>query len=431
MAWADTTRKAEAQGGGLGSLAVTINNTVAGNMVVVGCSVYGNGTGDPNSAGSDGANTWSQVFSRVQASGSERQEAALLSSVLGTGGNRTITVDPGSGTYDYSLFAHEFSGTHATPASGTPVTNSGGSGTSADTTAFTPADPDTLYIAVLGNSASGTITENVSPGDTNWTLSNDHESGSAAEPGSMVFYILSGSAASRRAAWTIPTGTFWAAGIGAFKPAASSAAQLEGLITAALTMSADLTTAIEMASLVSANGDVAADLTTQILMEALSLLNGDMLAELTTAIEMAAQVSAAGNVQAEITTEILMEAGMSAGGTVTADLSVGAAPLEGVIGCSAGVSADLTTAIEMAALIAGSAQSVADLQTAIEFEAIMTSNGLVAADLVTAIQLEGNVLGEAFVSADLTGGTPPPPSFSGGSPTKPSMIARQRMLRVR
>lgn len=229
MPFTDTGRKAEITGGGVASLAITLNNTVAGNLVVVGVSSYNSSSNTASSTANDGANTWTQLFSRVQSSGVERQEAALIYSVLGTGGNRTITVDPGTVSYDMSIYAHEFSGTHATPASGTPVTNAGTTQTTADTTAFTPADPDCLYVAMLGNSATGTITENVSPGDNNWTLSNDHESGSAAEPGSMVFYISSGAAASRRAAWTIPSGTFWAAGIAAFKPAASAASLLASI----------------------------------------------------------------------------------------------------------------------------------------------------------------------------------------------------------
>jgi hypothetical protein len=122
-----------------------------------------------------------------------------------------------------SVYAHEFSGPHDTPASGTPVTATGVTAqTLADTGAFTPADADALYVAIDGHSASGTVTENVAPGDTDWTLSNDHESGVAAEPGSMVFFIRSGSAVARRSAWTIPSSTFWAAILAGFKPAVAA-----------------------------------------------------------------------------------------------------------------------------------------------------------------------------------------------------------------
>lgn len=221
MAYSDTTRKAEATGGGVGSLAVTLNSTVAGNLVVVGVSSYNNASSAPSAAGSDGGNTWSQAFTRTTSNGTERQEGALVYSVLGTGGNRTITIDPGASTYDMWIAAHEFSGPHATPLSGTPVTNGATASTTADTTSFTPADADCLYVAVEGHAASGTIAENNATGDTNWTLSNENESGSAAEPGSMVFFIRSGTAVARRAAWTIPS-TYYAAGIAGFKPDAGT-----------------------------------------------------------------------------------------------------------------------------------------------------------------------------------------------------------------
>lgn len=215
----DTTRKAENAAGSAGSVTVTLNSTVAGNLVVVGCSIYNaNATAAPSLGITDGGNTYSQVFKATASSGSERQLATLWYSILGTGGNRSIVIDANDGElYDWWCAAHEFAGADA--VSGTAVTNTGTTQTTSDTTAFTPADADTLYVAVDGHSASGTVTENVSPGDTDWTLSNENESGSSAEPGSMVWFILSGAAVARRAAWTIPSGTFWAAGIGAFKPA--------------------------------------------------------------------------------------------------------------------------------------------------------------------------------------------------------------------
>lgn len=224
MSYVDTGRKAEASGGSIQSLNITLNSTVAGSLVVVGSSVYQNLSITPNSIVTDGGNTWTQSFSRVQTSGTERQEAALSYSVLTTGGNRTINIDPNVSTdsFDIAGFAHEFSGPAATPASGTSVTNVGTTQTTSDTTSFTPADADCLFVAVDGNSASGTITENVAPGDTNWTLSNKLESGASGEPGSMVFFIQSGGPTARRAAWTIPTGTFWAAGIAGFKPVGTS-----------------------------------------------------------------------------------------------------------------------------------------------------------------------------------------------------------------
>lgn len=216
----DTTRKAENTAGGAGSVTVTLNSTVAGNLVVVGCSLYNSNSSIAPSLGiTDGGNTYTQVFKASRSVSFERQVATLWYSVLGTGGNRTIVIDANDAeNYDWWCNAHEFAGADATPVSGTAVTNSGTSETTSDTTAFTPADADALYVAVDGHSASGTVTENVSPGDTDWTLSNENESGASAEPGSMVFFIRSGGAVARRSAWTIPSGTFWAAGIGAFKP---------------------------------------------------------------------------------------------------------------------------------------------------------------------------------------------------------------------
>jgi hypothetical protein len=181
--YTDTGRKNTAIGGGVGSVNVTLNSTVAGNLVVVGASTFNGSSIDPNSIVTDGVNAWTQTFSRVASSGANRQEAALSFSVLTTGGNLTITVDPGTAIYDMWVDAHEFSGPHATPSSGTPVTNEGTTETTSDTTAFTPADSSCLFVAVDGNSASGTITENVAPGNTDWTLSNENESGAGAEPG--------------------------------------------------------------------------------------------------------------------------------------------------------------------------------------------------------------------------------------------------------
>ena len=217
MAWTDTTRKAEAQGGGVTSLNVTLNSTVAGNLVVAGHSSFeGAGNFAAATTYSDGGNTWTESF-RTAISGG-KQISGLGYSVLTTGGNRTINFDPGTSSYDMSVYVHEFSGPHATPASGTPVTSTGNS-TTASTGAMTPADNDVLLIAVDGHATSGTVTENA--GSEGFTLSNDHESGTSAEPGSMVFKILSGAPGTPSHSWTIPSG-LWAAGIAAFKPAAEA-----------------------------------------------------------------------------------------------------------------------------------------------------------------------------------------------------------------
>lgn len=220
MAWADTTRKAEAQAGGVATVTVSLAGTVAGNHVMAGCSAYGLPGMDPIAV-SDGGNTWTDHATAELGV----QAASLSSSKLGTGGTRSIVFDPlGANNHDFSAYAHEFSGGADPAVSGTPIEATGTTETTSDTGAFTPTNADALYVAVEGNTSSGTITENVAPGDTNWTFSNDHESGTAAEPGSMVFFILSGAAVSRRSAWTIPSGANWAAVIAGFKPAAAGAA---------------------------------------------------------------------------------------------------------------------------------------------------------------------------------------------------------------
>ncbi|MGH7339110.1 MAG: hypothetical protein ACREKH_01335, partial [Candidatus Rokuibacteriota bacterium] len=180
MAYTDTGRKAEAQGGGVGSLNVTLNSTVAGNFLALGSSVYQDETAV---AVSDGVNgSYTQSF-RVHV---QFATAALHYVANNGGGNLTITSDPsgGAGTYDMSIYAHEFSGgPTSAPASGTPATNTG-TGTTSSTTAMTPADNDVLLLAVDSHTTSGTVTENA--GGDGFSLSNEHESGASAEPGSLV-----------------------------------------------------------------------------------------------------------------------------------------------------------------------------------------------------------------------------------------------------
>lgn len=222
MAWAAVGRKIEGTVGGAGAINITLNSTVAGNFVAVGTSCYNAAGGAMEPVVTDGGNTWTKSFTKQGTGSSNIQAASLSYSILGTGGNRTINSDPGASTYDMWANAEEFSDPNATPASGTPATGSstGTAGTTSDTSAMTPADNDVLVIAVEGHTAGGTVTENSSPGDTGFTLSNDHESGSSAEPGSMVYKIISGSPGTPRAAWTIPS-SHWACGIAAFKPSAA------------------------------------------------------------------------------------------------------------------------------------------------------------------------------------------------------------------
>ena len=220
MAYTDTTRKVTGSSAAAVSLDIVLNNTVAGNLVVVVC--VANRAGGPASAPTitDGGNTWTKETSQwVDPTG-----VGISWSVLTTGGNRTINCSPnGVNTYAIAAFAHEFSGQHATPKSGTNVLSSGSS-TTADTTAMTPADNDPLVVAAAGSvDGDTTFTENVGPGDTGWTLSNEQQTGASGATGSMVFKIISGAPGTPRAAWTLSPTRAWVTFIMAFKPSIDAA----------------------------------------------------------------------------------------------------------------------------------------------------------------------------------------------------------------
>lgn len=239
MAYVSTGRKNYNWGGGVAACTVTLNSTVAGNLLVVGMSSYASDGSAQDIVVTDnvGGNTWTKSYVNQGTGASNVQASGLAYCVLTTGGNTTITVDPGSfaSGYDMSVYVEEFTGPHASPVSGTPAVNAstGTSVTTASTGTMTPADNDVLVVAVMGYAATGATTENQSPGDTGFTLSNEHENGSSAEPGSMVWKIISGAPGTPRAGWTIPS-THFAAGIAAFKPAASDTVALTGTVTSSI-----------------------------------------------------------------------------------------------------------------------------------------------------------------------------------------------------
>jgi hypothetical protein len=224
VAWADTTRKAENGAGGAASLNVTLNSTVAGTFIAAGASMW-KSTGAPASCAVtddvNGAYT-SSFFIPIAAA---TLAASLSYLPSGAGGTLTITFNPeggGSGdTNDLCGYVHEFSGGHATPASGTPATDEGTSGTTAATGAMTPADNDVLVFAAMAYLEDNTITENA--GAEGFTLSNESDSGNpgGGQHGSLVFKIISGAPGTPSHSWTLGAAGGWAAGIAAFKPAAA------------------------------------------------------------------------------------------------------------------------------------------------------------------------------------------------------------------
>ena len=230
MAWSYGGLQNSNNGSGSGSLTVALNGTTAGRFIAVGASVFNNTGTITGVAVSDGTNgAYTQSFFVTRQSGTTRQATSLHYFPNNAGGDLTITVDPsdaGTDSYDFTIFAAEFAGGDTTsPASGTPVTNSATTGTTASTGTTSPADNDVLVIAVDGNDTSGTITENA--GGEGFTLIAEHESGVSAEPGSWVYRIISGSPGTPSHSWTVPSGV-WAVGIAAFKPAAGAAASVRG-----------------------------------------------------------------------------------------------------------------------------------------------------------------------------------------------------------
>ena len=234
MAWGDTTRKTEVGGGGVASVNVTLNDTVAGNFIAAGTSAW-KSTGAPAavamSDGTNGAYTQS-LFTSVGLTA-----VSLHYFANGAGGAISVTSDPSGGgagdANDLYMALHEFSGGDTTsPASGTPATATGTS-TTADTGTMTPADDSVLLLAVLDYDSSGTITENA--GGEGFTLSNERDIGAGngpdpGQPGSMVFKILSGAPGTPGHTWSFSSSADWACGIAAFKAAAAGTSILRQML---------------------------------------------------------------------------------------------------------------------------------------------------------------------------------------------------------
>jgi len=217
MAFLSTGNKISGAGldsGGAG-FSVILTGTTAGNMVVVGCMAARGGGPQPTMTVTDGGNTWTNEGVAYL----DPQCASISWSILGTGGSRTILVTGnGTNSYEIVIFAHEFSGPHASPSSGTAVTATGTTA-AMDSGSITPSDANALIVVVGGPNSSGAITENQSPGDTDWILSNESELG-GGDMGSMVYHIQTGGPTARRAVWS-NTSSAWAVLGKAFKPSAA------------------------------------------------------------------------------------------------------------------------------------------------------------------------------------------------------------------
>lgn len=223
MAWVDTTTKRTFSGVDSGGAGLTDAGTISVNVgdfaVVGGCTSRAGGP-QPTIVITDGlSNTWDGSDAVSYSGDAGGVSSALRWSTITTGGSMAIkVVANGSSSYDVTAFIHIFQNPHATPTSGSGVSNTG-TVSPMDTTAVTPADNDVLVVAVASaGGSSRTITENNGTGDAGWTLSNEQESGANCS-GSLVFKIISGAPGTPRAAWTLNAGATWATRIRGFKPA--------------------------------------------------------------------------------------------------------------------------------------------------------------------------------------------------------------------
>lgn len=217
MAWTYTTRKNKSSGntGGGGTTAtVALASTVAGNFLCIAIGGW-NGAGAPTISGvSDSVNGAWTASSFSKANGNPMVALWYLKS--GAGGSITVTVTFSKANIDYGLVVAEFSGGDtSSPASGTPVTNSG-SGTTATAGSMTPADNDVLVLAAVDVDSYTAVTINA--GAEGFTLVDSNE-GPTGQPINLVYKIISGAPGTPVETWSFASAT-WAAGIAAYKPAA-------------------------------------------------------------------------------------------------------------------------------------------------------------------------------------------------------------------
>jgi hypothetical protein len=197
---------------------VTLAGTSAGQLVVVAVAWDKAGISANTTVTDDSG---SNIYTRLIQQYTSPECAAILYSVITTGGTLNIQASAnGANSADFAVMARVFNNPNASPVSGTAL-GTAGTSTAPDTGAFTAADADALYVAVLAATTTSATTENQSPGDTDWTLSDENNTNTG---GSFVFKIVSGAATSRDSTWLLGVSSQWSTVIGAFKPAAGGAA---------------------------------------------------------------------------------------------------------------------------------------------------------------------------------------------------------------
>lgn len=214
MAWASTGVKNTGATGEVDIGTLALNGTTAGSFIVAAARVFDGDTNPTTLAVSDNVNgSYTQSFIVTRTNG-----------IMGVhyfqnngGGDLTISFNASGASAFHQLYAHEFTGGRASPASGTPSTNTGND-TSVSTGSMTPADNDVLLIAfmIMFGPGGTTITENA--GAEGFTLSNESQDSLS----SLVYKIISGAPGTPSHSWSTSAAAGWDAGITAFAPSISS-----------------------------------------------------------------------------------------------------------------------------------------------------------------------------------------------------------------
>lgn len=207
-AQAGLVQKAGPVCGTAASQPVTLPNTVAGNLIVVGATHFNATAAVTVSDPTNGS--YSSVFALKTPSGNHTTTLNYKQNIAG--GSVTITYAPASSS-DVCVAAAEFDGV-ATTSALQSSNSSSGTGGLASSGAVTPTQIGSLMVAIEGQGASGAITEN--QGSEGFTLLSENESGLNAEPMSWVFRIAT-TTSSTSHTWSIPSGS-WSAGIALFVP---------------------------------------------------------------------------------------------------------------------------------------------------------------------------------------------------------------------
>jgi hypothetical protein len=205
-------------GGGVDNRTLAITPTAVNNLLVVAVTTW-EANGDKTLTVSDPTNgTYTNAF--FQATGvdlDDYQQTGVAWVLTSTTSALTITVNPSGASADMCVAVAEFSGIAAadTQDAVTSQASSVNNSTVANSGTITTTQNDTLLIAAEGHGASGTVSEN--QGAQGYTLLNESQSGSSAEPGSWVYRIQASTcSAACGHTWTIPSDE-WAAGVVAFK----------------------------------------------------------------------------------------------------------------------------------------------------------------------------------------------------------------------